>query len=116
MTARLHVANLAFIPKTDLMKRFLVAYGDTLDWRYRCDEALEVFTKFYGSSSNEIRVTRADFYPDKASLDLKRLDRLDEAMAHAVILKFLPKPLTKAEMDDLFSAFIKQAERIEPRP
>ena len=107
MTARMHVANLAFIAKTDLMKRFLAAYGDTLDWMYRGDEALEVFTKFYGSSLNEIRVTRSDFYPDKTSLDLKRLGGLDQAMADAVTLKFLPKPLTKTEMDDLFSAFIK---------
>ena len=74
---------------------------------YRGDEALEVFTKFYGSSLNEIRVTRSDFYPDKTSLDLKRLGGLDQAMADAVTLKFLPKPLTKTEMDDLFSAFIK---------
>ena len=57
----MHVGNLAFIGKTDLMKRFLAAYGDTLDWMYRGDEALEVFAKFYGSSLNEIRVTRSEF-------------------------------------------------------
>ena len=107
MTARLHVANLAFIAKGDLMKRFLAAYADTLEWMYRGDQALEVFAKFYGSSLNEIRLTRSDFYPDKASLDLKRLGGLDQAMADAVTLKFLPKPLTKAETDDLFSAFLK---------
>src|SRR5690242_1082800 len=39
MSARFHLANMNFIGKSDLMKRFLTAYSETLDWMYSGDDA-----------------------------------------------------------------------------
>jgi NitT/TauT family transport system substrate-binding protein len=107
MTARMHAANLQFITKRpDVLKRFLAAYGETLDWMYQGDDAIKVFAKFYDLPLNEVQITRDQFY-SRASLDLKKLSGLDQAMQDALTLKFLTKPLTKAELDDMFQYFIK---------
>ena len=102
MSARLHVANLNFITaKPDVLKRFVEAYSETLDWMYSGDEALRTFSSLYKIKEGEIRQTRDEFY-SRQSLDIKRLSGLDQAMADAVAYKFIAKPLTKTELDDLF--------------
>lgn len=102
MSARLHVANLNFITaKPDVLKRFLTAYSETLDWMYSGDEALRVFSDLYKIKEAEIRQTRDEFYT-RQSLDIKRLSGLDQAMDDAVAYKFIGKALTKTELDDLF--------------
>jgi NitT/TauT family transport system substrate-binding protein len=107
MTARMHAANLEFITKrSDVLKRFLAAYGETLDWMYKGDDAVNVFAKFYDLPANEVRITRDKFY-SRASLDLKKLSGLDQAMQDAIALKFLTKPLTKAELDEMLKYYIK---------
>jgi NitT/TauT family transport system substrate-binding protein len=102
MSVRLHVANLNFITgKPDVLKRFLAAYSETLDWMYNGDQALQLFSDLYKIQLAEIRQTRDEFCP-RENLDLKRLSGLDQAMADAVAFKFIGKVLTKAELDDLF--------------
>jgi NitT/TauT family transport system substrate-binding protein len=107
MTARLDAANLQFITKRpDVLKRFLAAYGETLDWMYNGDDAVKAFAKFYELPLNEVTIARDQFY-SRSSLDLKRLSGLDQAMQDALALKFITKPLTKAELDEMFQYFIK---------
>ena len=50
---------------------------------------------------------RDQFYP-KENLRLDRLSGLDEAMADAVSMKFLPAPLTKAQQDELFKYYARR--------
>jgi NitT/TauT family transport system substrate-binding protein len=107
MSARLHAANLNFITgRPDVLRRFLTAYSETLDWMYASDAPLEAFSKLYDTPVSEVRKTRDDFY-SRASLDLKHLSGIDQAVADAVQLKFLAKPLTKDQLDDLFKYMIK---------
>jgi len=102
MSARFHIANLNFITgKPDVLKRFLAAYSETLDWMYKGDEAVEVFSKLYNIKPTETRQTRDEFYT-RQSLDIGRVGGLDQAMEDAVAYKFISKPLTKAQLDDLF--------------
>ena len=49
---------------------------------------------------------RDQFYP-KENLRLDRLSGLDDAMADAVGLKFMPAPLTKAQQDELFRDYAR---------
>ena len=49
---------------------------------------------------------RDRFYP-LDNLRLERLSGVDEAMADAVSLKFLPAPLNKAQLDELFKYYAK---------
>ena len=107
MSARLHVANLNFITtKPDVLKRFLAAYSETLDWMYSGDQAVKVFSELYKIKEAETRQTRDEFYT-RASLDVRRLSGLDQAMEDAVAYKFIAKPLTKTELDDLFKYRVK---------
>jgi NitT/TauT family transport system substrate-binding protein len=102
MSARFHIANLNFITgKPDVLKRFVAAYSDTLDWMYKGDEAVEVFSKLYNIKPTETRQTRDEFYT-RQSLDIGRVGGLDQVMEDAVAYKFIGKPLTKAQLDDLF--------------
>jgi NitT/TauT family transport system substrate-binding protein len=56
MSARFHIANLNFITgKPDVLKRFVVAYSETLDWMYKGDEAVEVFSKLYNRDPSDSR-------------------------------------------------------------
>ena len=102
MSARLHVGNLNFITgKPDVLKRFLAAYSETLDWMYNGDQAIQLFSELFKIQLTEIRQTRDEFQT-RQSLDIKRLSGLDQAMADAVAYKFIGKIMTKAELDDLF--------------
>jgi NitT/TauT family transport system substrate-binding protein len=107
MSARFHVANLSFITgKPEQMQRFLAAYSETLDWMYATDQPIRLFSELYGIPEPEVRRTRDEFY-SRASLDLKRLSGIDQAMADAVTYKFIDKVLTPAELDDLFKYRLK---------
>ena len=107
MTARMHVANLQFLEnRPDVAKRFLAAYQETLDWMYKGDDALMAFSKLYNLPVNIIRKAREEFQP-KDALDLKRLSGLDQAMDDALVLKFISKPMTKAEIDEMLKYYTK---------
>jgi hypothetical protein len=73
---------------------------------YSGDEAVRIFSELYKIKEAETRQTRNEFYT-RASLDIRRLSGLDQAMEDAVAYKFIAKPLTKAELDDLFKYRVK---------
>jgi NitT/TauT family transport system substrate-binding protein len=107
MSARFHIANLNFITgKPDVLKRFLAAYSETLDWMYGGDEPIRLFSELYNMPQPEVRQTREEFY-SRDSLDIKRLSGLEQAMGDAVAYKFIGKIFTPAELDDLFRYRIK---------
>jgi NitT/TauT family transport system substrate-binding protein len=102
MSARFHIGNLNFITgRPDVLKRFLAAYSEALDWMYDGEHPLQLFSELYKISLADIRLTRDEFCP-RQSLDIRRLSGMNQAMADAVAQKFIGKPLTKAELDDLF--------------
>jgi NitT/TauT family transport system substrate-binding protein len=102
MSARFHIANLDFITgRADVLKRFLAAYSDTLDWMYSGDEAIRIFSELYNIPLSQVRQTREEFYT-RDSLDIKRVSGLEQSMADAVAYKFISKVFTPAELDDLF--------------
>jgi NitT/TauT family transport system substrate-binding protein len=102
MSARFHIANMNFIKaKPEVLARFVSAYSETLDWMYRGDQALQVFSELYNIPQPEIRQTREEFYT-RESLDIRRVSGLEQAMADAVAYKFIAKTFTPAELDDLF--------------
>ena len=102
MSVRYHLANLNFITsRPDVLKRFLAAYSETLDWMYGSDDAVVAFSKLYNIKLDEMRQARKEFYT-RESMDIRRIGGLDQAMDDAVAYKFINQPLTKAQVDDLF--------------
>lgn len=103
MSVRFHLANMNFITgRPDVLKRFLAAYDETLDWMYGGGDApIEVFSKLYNIKADEMRRARNEYYT-RQSMDIRRVGGLDQSMDDAVAYKFIPKPLTKEQLDDLF--------------
>ena len=95
-----HAARLAKDP--ELMARFIRGYADTIDWMYSSDpKVLEIYEDFSKIPPRFTQKARTDFY-SKDMLDPYRISGLDAAMAEAVAGKFLPAPLTKEQLADLF--------------
>jgi NitT/TauT family transport system substrate-binding protein len=95
-----HAARLAKDP--ELMARFIRGYADTIDWMYSSDpKVLEIYEEFSKIPPRFTQKARTDFYT-KDMLDPYRISGLDAAMAEAVAGKFLPAPLSKEQLTDLF--------------
>ena len=106
-TVRLMITNVATAQKRrDALERFLKAYRETLDWMYSDPAALKAYAEWVNIPESLAKTVREQFYP-KENLRLERLSGLDEAMADAVSMKFLPAPLTKAQQDELFKYYAR---------
>jgi NitT/TauT family transport system substrate-binding protein len=92
--------------KKDALQRFFAAYRETLDWMYGDPAALKSYAEWVNVSEALAKDVRDRFYP-KENLRLDRVSGLDDAMADAVGAKFLPAPLTKAQLDQLFGDYVK---------
>ena len=85
-----------------LMARFIAAYADTIDWMYSNDpRVLTIYEDYAKVPPRFTETVRKDFYL-KEMLDPYRISGLDAAMAEAVAGKFLPAPLTKEQLAELF--------------
>ena len=92
--------------KKDALARFFAAYRETLDWMYSDPAAVKSYAEWVNVPESLAKDVRDRFYP-KENLRLDRLSGLDEAMADAVSAKFIPAPLTKAQLDQLFADYVK---------
>jgi NitT/TauT family transport system substrate-binding protein len=107
-TVRVMIATAQTVAqKRDALQRFFAAYRETLDWMYSDPAALKSYAEWVKVSEPLAKEVRDRFYP-LDNLRLERLSGLDEAMADAVGAKFLPAPLTKAQQDELFSAYARK--------
>jgi NitT/TauT family transport system substrate-binding protein len=106
-TVRVMITNAAAAEaKKDAIRRYLLAYRETLEWMYSDPAALQAYAKWVNVPEPLAKEVRDRFYP-KENLRLERLSGLDEAMADAVTLKFLPAPLTKPQLDELFKYYAR---------
>ena len=106
-TVRLMIANAAVLEKQrDVIDRYLQAYSETLDWMYSDPAALKAYADWVNIPESLAKQVRDEFFP-RENLRLDRLSGLDEAMADAVNLKFLPAPLTKQQQDELFKYYAR---------
>jgi NitT/TauT family transport system substrate-binding protein len=106
-TVRVMVTNAAAAEgKTDAIRRFLRAYGETLDWMYEDPAALKAYSEWVGVPESVARRSRDEFFP-KDNLRLDRLSDIEAVMADAINLKFLAVPLSKPQLDELFKHYAK---------
>jgi NitT/TauT family transport system substrate-binding protein len=98
-TVRVNVTHLEMLEKhKDLIERFMRGYRDTVEWMYADPVALKHYAEFSGLPDSIVRSVR-DFIP-KETLSPDRIVGMDQVVADAVKLKFIPAPLTKAQEDD----------------
>jgi NitT/TauT family transport system substrate-binding protein len=108
-TVRLMIANLQTLEKRrDVLGRYLAAYRETLDWMYSDPAAIASYADWVKIPVPLATNVRDQFYP-KDNLRLDRLSGLDDAIADAVSLKFLPAPLSQEQRDQLFHYYARGA-------
>ncbi len=101
-TVRVIIANAnALTQKKDAIRRFVVAYNETIDWMYADDKALQIYAEAVKVPFAVAKRARDEFYP-KNNLRPSRLSGVEQAMADAIALKFLAQPLSKEQLDQFF--------------
>lgn len=101
-TMRVQVVNAnALRERKDVMLRFMRAYRETLDWMYANPQAVKLYSVKMKLPEDLVVMQRDQFNPKEAMLP-DRLSDLDLVMEDAVALKFLDKPMTKEQLDELF--------------
>jgi NitT/TauT family transport system substrate-binding protein len=100
-TVRVIIANADALKATpDLFERYLAGYRDTVDWIFSTPEGFKAYADFSSLSEPLARRALSEFLP-RAALDPGHITGIDEAMADAVTFRFIPAPLTKAQVEDL---------------
>lgn len=86
--------------KHDAIMRFMDAYRESVDWMYSDPKAVEMYSAKIHRPVDLLKDSMAKFQP-KAALQTDKFADLDGAIADAVKLKFLEKPLTKEQIAEL---------------
>jgi NitT/TauT family transport system substrate-binding protein len=104
-TSRVLAANLTALDRRrDVFIRYMRAYRDGLDWLYSDPAALAAYAAWAGSSERIARRLRDEFLP-KADIDPSNISGLPELMAQAVTFRFMPAPLTDAQLGELIQRY-----------
>jgi NitT/TauT family transport system substrate-binding protein len=100
-TIRLMIANSnEMAQRPDVFVRFMRAYREALAWVYSTPEGLRAYAQWASLSEATARRALAEFLPREA-VDPDRISGVDDVMADAVTFKYIPAPLTKAQLDQL---------------
>lgn len=86
--------------RRDVLKRFMKAYGETVDWMYASPEAIPAYAEFAGVTEEVARHVRDEFFP-KALIAPYKFEGVEGMMEDAVTFKTIPAPLTRAQLDEL---------------
>jgi NitT/TauT family transport system substrate-binding protein len=97
MTSRLIIANTAILAaKKPLIERYLQGFVATLDWLYSDPAAIRAYAAWSGLAENIAK--RAPEFLTKDNLDPRHISGLDAIMVDAVKFKYLPAPLSEAQL------------------
>ena len=100
-TIRLLITNADTLQKRkDVLKRFMQAYRETLDYMYASDQALKDYAEFARIPEATARRIRDELFP-KSILWPDEIKGLDILVPEAVSLKYTAEPLTKEQLGDL---------------
>jgi NitT/TauT family transport system substrate-binding protein len=100
-TIRVQIINAQNLAaKKDAIARYMKAYNETVDWMYSGTDAVPRYIAFSGLSEPAVRLMLKDFIP-KESLQIGKITGIQESMKDAVQFKFIPAPLTDAQLADL---------------
>jgi NitT/TauT family transport system substrate-binding protein len=100
-TVRTLIVNLNSLnTKRDAIVRFMQAYRESVDWMYADPKAVEMYSVKMKLPVDLLKESMDKFQP-KEALQSDKFADLDGAIADAVKLKFLEKPLTKEQIAEL---------------
>ncbi|HEY1473442.1 MAG TPA: ABC transporter substrate-binding protein [Pseudolabrys sp.] len=100
-TVRTLIVNAdALKTKHDAIMRFMEAYREAVDWMYSDPKAVEMYSQKIKRPVALLKESMEKFQP-KEALQTDEFKDIDGAIADAVKLKFLDKPLTKEQIAEL---------------
>ena len=100
-TVRVLIVNAeAWKTKHDAILRFMDGYREAADWMYADPQAVEMYSKKMKLPVDLLKESMDKFQP-KETMQTDTFADLDGAVADAVKLKFLDKPLTKEQISEL---------------
>ncbi len=86
--------------KHDAIVRFMEAYREAVDWMYSDPKAVEMYSQKVRQPVPVLKESMEKFQP-KETMQTDEFKDLNGAVADAVKLKFLDKPLTKEQLAEL---------------
>src|SRR6478672_7411295 len=99
MTSRLQVVNTAGLERRkDVLKRYMVAYRETLDWMYADPAAIDRYAEW--SKLPKPIAARAPEYMTRPNMEPLRISGLPGIMDDAVKFKYIPALLTDAQLKE----------------
>ncbi len=99
-TVRVEIVSEATWKNQDLMKRFMRAYRESLDWIFADPRAVTLYSEAVGVSETLVR-SSIDKFALKPAKQIDRISGIDAIMAEGVKFKFLDKPLGKEQLAEL---------------
>src|SRR5258708_980807 len=101
MTSRLIVVSVAGLERRrDVLRRYMAAYLETLDWMYADPAAIDAYAEW--SHLPRALAARAPETMTKANMTPTRISGLPGIMEDAVKFKYIPAPLTDAQIAQAF--------------
>src|SRR3954471_5971071 len=99
MTSRLLVVNVAGLEKRkEVLRRYMAAYRETLDWMYADPAAIDAYTEW--SKLPKAIAAKAPEYMTRKNMEPLRISGLPGIMEDAVKFKYIPAPLTDAQIKE----------------
>lgn len=106
MTSRLIIANTAILAeKKPALLRYMQGFLETLDWLYSDPDAIKAYAAWSGLPEGIAR--RAPEFLTKDNLDPRHISGLDTIMTDAVTFKYLPAPLSAAQLHEVLQIPLK---------
>ena len=100
-TVRVLITNDDALQKRkDVLARFMQAYRETVDWMYSDPTALKRYAEFAGVSESIAKRLRDEFFT-KDMLAPDKVVGLDAIMKDAITSRYIPTPLSKAQIAEL---------------
>ena len=98
MTSRLLVVNVAGLERRkDVLKRYMAAYRETLDWMYADPAAIDAYAEW--SKLPKPIAARGPEYMTRQNMEPLRISGLPGIMDDAVQFKYIPAPLSEAQLE-----------------
>src|SRR5215212_2060518 len=99
MTSRLLVVNVVGLERRkDVLKRYMAAYREALDWMYADPAAIDRYAEW--SKLPKPIAARAPEYMTRKNMEPLRISGLPGIMDDAVKFKYIPAPLTEAQLKE----------------
>jgi ABC-type nitrate/sulfonate/bicarbonate transport system substrate-binding protein len=106
-TVRVNTANADSLKtRRAVHVRFMQAFRETIDWMYSDPKALDMYADYRKTSVANAKRMRDEFFA-KAAIDPDTVKGMDALMAESVRFKYLPAPLTSAELAELVQVPLK---------